>query len=109
MEAVLETYHVGGRTDRRKDASRKTIELLLRILESLGMVFYREEDRDFDVNELRPLSKIIPPVPAMLPDGLIEESDVRSQEAGPFLRDVFGYGGPTPNDNQVGRRGEKPG
>jgi hypothetical protein len=39
----------------------------------------------------------------MLPDGLIEESDVRSQEAGPFLRDVFGYGGPIPNDNQIGR------
>jgi hypothetical protein len=39
----------------------------------------------------------------VLPDGLIGASDVRSQETGPFLRDVFGYGGTTPNDNQIGR------
>jgi len=103
VEAVLERFHLSGRLDRRKETSRKTIELSLRILESLGVVFYREEDREFDVNELRPLSEMIPPVPAMLPEGLIEQSDVRSQEAGPFLRDVFGYGGPTPNDNQIGR------
>jgi hypothetical protein len=39
----------------------------------------------------------------VLPDGLIGASDVRSQETGPFLRDVFRYGGTTPNDNQIGR------
>jgi hypothetical protein len=106
-EAVLESYQLSVRTNPRESSrekcGRKTIELSLRILESLGVVFFREEDREFDVNELRPLSNIIPPVPAVLPDGLIEESDVRSQEAGPFLRDVFGYGGAPPNDNQIGR------
>lgn len=67
------------------------------------MVFYREEDREYDVNELGLLSDKLPPVPAMLPDGLVEPNDVRSQETGPFLRDVFGYGGANPNDNQIGR------
>jgi hypothetical protein len=102
-EAVLDSYNASRRAGQRERASRKTIELCVRILESMGMVFYREEDREYDVNELRLQSDMTPPVPAMLPDGLIGASDVRSQETGPFLRDVFGYGGTTPNDNQIGR------
>ncbi|MGA7806502.1 hypothetical protein, partial [Bradyrhizobium sp.] len=103
IEAVLANWQPSARTNPRDKCSRRTIEVSLRILESLGVVFFREEDREFDVNEWRPLANVVPPVPGVLPDGLIEEGDVRSQDAGPFLRDVFGYGGATPNDNQIGR------
>ena len=102
-EALLDSFNASRRAGQRDKASRRTIELCLRILESLGMVFFREEDREYDVNDFSVLSDKIPPVPAMLPDGLVEANDVRSQDTGPFLRDVFGYGGMNPNDNQIGR------
>jgi hypothetical protein len=102
-EALLDSFNLRRSAGQRDKASRRTIELCLRILESLGVVFFREEDREYDVNEFSLLSDKIPPVPAMLPDGLVETNDVRSQDTGPFLRDVFGYGGMNPNDNQIGR------
>lgn len=102
-EALLDSFNVSRRAGQRDKASRRTIELCLRILESLGVAFYREEDREYDVNGLSLLSDKLPPVPAMLPHGLVEPNDVRSYDTGPFLRDVFGYGGANPNDNQIGR------
>jgi hypothetical protein len=101
-ESLLESYNLSLRDCDQARAGRETIECCTRILESLGLVFYREEDKLYDVNEWRPVSEAIPPVPTILPDGVIEVGDVRSQDTGPFLRDVFGYGSP-PNDNQIGR------
>jgi hypothetical protein len=102
-EALLESYNLSLRNCDQERAGRGTIECCVRVLESLGLVFYREEDKLYDVNEWRPVSKAIPPVPTVLPEGLIGADDVRCQDTGPFLRDVFGYGSPTPNDNQIGR------
>jgi hypothetical protein len=103
-EMLYDAANCSVRNGAQMKVSRKTTDLCIRLLESLFRIFYRDEDGEYDLNIVRPISDDVPPVPAVIPRGLTDEDDVRSQELGPFLRDVFGYGGTkNPNDNQIGR------
>jgi hypothetical protein len=85
-------------------ANRRTIERCICILLSWRRLIYREEDDLYDVCDFSPIPReAVPPVPLILPEGILDAQDVRCQDVGPFLRDVFGYGAPRPNDNQIGR------
>lgn len=101
---LMERYNSGLRNNERQRITEKTLDCCIGILILWSRLIYREEDGIYDVCDRAPLpSGAVPPVPLMLPEGILDEQDVRGQEVGPFLRDVFGYGGPRPNDNQIGR------
>jgi hypothetical protein len=103
-EELMKLYNANLRNNERPKVSQRSIECCIGILVSWSRIIYREEDSLYDVCNCPPPSPgAVPPVPLVLPDGILEEGDVRAQEIGPFLRDVFGYGGPRPNDNQIGR------
>jgi hypothetical protein len=100
----MSSYNASIRNEGWQTANQKTIECCTRILASWARLFYREEDGVYDLSDSSPIPEgAVPPVPLILPDGFLDEHDIRSQEVGPFLRDVFGYGAPRPNDNQIGR------
>jgi hypothetical protein len=103
-EELMASYNASIRNEGWQIANQKTIECCTRILVSWARLFYREEDGVYDLSDGSPIPEgAVPPVPLVLPDGFLDENDIRSQEVGPFLRDVFGYGAPRPNDNQIGR------
>jgi len=101
---LMARYNSRTRNEARPRISERSIECCTSILVSWSKLFYREEDGIYDVCDGERISEgAVPPVPLVLPEGVLEEDDVRAQEVGPFLRDVFGYGGVRPNDNQIGR------
>jgi hypothetical protein len=103
-EELKNLYNELMRNEGEHEVSQITIDCCLGILVSWCRLFFREEDGLYDVSDISPIPEgAVPPVPLMPPKGLLNAHDVRAEEFGPFLRDVFGYGSPRPNDNQIGR------